>query len=300
MRQSSTTLTGPGDVRDELATTCAGALPPQPLAPMPTSCSAETLLIEGADAMAFAHAQFSSKVSSLAIGQWQFSAWLNPQGRVRALFHLARLADDRFLLLLRGGEASTMANDLQRFVFRSKLALNSLPKRVLATGPAMPMHTAREEDGTLSLGCGAHSLRISDSEMSDSEWRSLQLHAGWPWLPTQLLNELLPAALSLQHLQAVAVDKGCYPGQEIVARLHFRSGHKRHLHSVTLSQPAAAGDVLRDDDREVGHVLDVVASNGGVEALVVLSDDLAARVGEDRVLTLNGNLALHLNSSWPA
>jgi folate-binding protein YgfZ len=267
---------------------------------MPTSCSAETLLIEGADAMAFTHAQFSSKVSSLAIGQWQFSAWLNPQGRVRALFHLARLADDRLLLLLRGGDASSMANDLQRFVFRSKLALNTLPKRALATGPAMPMHTAREEKGALSLGCGSHSLRISEPGFGDTAWHSLQLHAGWPWLPTQLLNELLPAALSLQHLQAVAVDKGCYPGQEIVARLHFRNGHKRHLHSVTLSQPAGAGDVLRDDDREVGLVLDVVAANDGVEALVVLSDDVAARADEGRLLALDGNLALHLHSSWPA
>jgi tRNA-modifying protein YgfZ len=267
---------------------------------MPTSCSAETLSIEGADAMAFAHAQFSSKVSSLAIGQWQFSAWLDPQGRVRALFHLLRVADDRFLLLLRGGDATTMVDALRRFVFRSKLALNALPARALATGPALPMHAVDEEDGTLLLGCGTHSLHVSDSEIGDTHWQWLQLRAGWPWLPTQALSELLPAALSLQRLQAVAVDKGCYPGQEIVARLHFRGGHKRHLHSVTLSQPVRAGDVLRDDDRDVGCVLGVVIANDSVEALVVLSDDVAARADEDRSLSLDGNLAVHLRSSWPA
>jgi folate-binding protein YgfZ len=267
---------------------------------MPTSCSAETLLIEGADAMAFAHAQFSSKVSSLAIGQWQFSAWLDPQGRVRALFHLLRLADDRLLLLLRGGNAATTADALRRYIFRSKVALTALPSRALAAGPALPMHAIDDDGATLSLGCGAHSLRIIDSDIDDTTWQLPQLRAGWPWLPTQVLNELLPAALSLQRLQAVAIDKGCYPGQEIVARLHFRNGHKRHLHSVTLSQPARAGEVLRDDDRDVGCILDVVTTNDGVEALVVLSDDVAAHADDERTLSLGTNLVMHLDASWPA
>ncbi|WP_343182809.1 CAF17-like 4Fe-4S cluster assembly/insertion protein YgfZ [Rhodanobacter glycinis] len=268
--------------------------------PMPTSYSAETLLIEGADARAFAHAQFSSKVNPLATGQWQFSAWLDPQGRVRALFHLLRLADDRYMLLLRGGSAATMVDALRRFVFRSKLTLTALPPRTLATGPALPMHAIGDEAEALVLGCGTHSLRIIAAGTGDTTWQPLQLRAGWPWLPTQVLNELLPAALSLQHLQAVAVDKGCYPGQEIVARLHFRNGHKRHLHSVTLSQPARAGDVLRHDDREVGCVLDVATTDDCVEALVVLSDDIAAQADDRRLASLNDNLVIHLGTSWPA
>jgi len=267
---------------------------------MPTSYSAETLLIEGADATAFAHAQFSSKVNSLATGQWQFSAWLDPQGRVRELFHLLRLADDRYLLLLRGGSAATMVDALRRFVFRSKLTLAALPPRALATGPALPMHTVSDGVESLSLGCGTHSLRIDDSDHSDSAWVPLQLRAGWPWLPTQVLNELLPAALSLQRLQAVAVDKGCYPGQEIVARLHFRNGHKRHLHSVTLSQAACAGDVLRQGDREVGYVLDAVATDDRVEALVVLSDDIATQAEDGYLAPFNDKLVIRLEMSWPA
>lgn len=267
---------------------------------MSTSHSAETLLLEGADAMAFAHAQFSSKVNALATGQWQFSAWLDSQGRVRALFHLLRLADDRYLLLLRGGSAATMVDTLRRFVFRSKVTLTALPPRTLATGPALPMNTINEEVEALSLGCDTHSLRITASGIGDTTWQPLQLRAGWPWLPTQALNELLPAALSLQRLQAVAVDKGCYPGQEIVARLHFRNGHKRHLHSVTLSQSARAGDVLRHDDRDVGCVLDVVETDDRIEALVVLSDDIAAQADDGRLTPLNDTLVIRLEASWPA
>ena len=267
---------------------------------MPTSYPAETLLIEGLDAMAFAHAQFSSNVSSLAAGQWQFSAWLDPQGRVRTLFHLARLADDRYLVLLRGGDAVAMVEALRRFVFRSKLSLTALPPRALTTGPSMPLNMISDDAGTLSLGCDTHSLQITASDIGDDAWHLPQLRAGWPWLPTQILNELLPAALSLQRLHAVAIDKGCYPGQEIVARLHYRGGHKRHLHSVTLSQAANAGDMLRDGDREVGCVLDVVAAHDNIAALVVLSDDVAAQARDGHLYPLNDGLVIHLDTSWPA
>jgi folate-binding protein YgfZ len=267
---------------------------------MPNSPPAETLLIEGPDATAFAHAQFSSKVNSLDIGQWQFSAWLDPQGRVRALFHLGRLDEERYLLLLRGGDAAAMVDALQRFVFRSKLKLTALPPRALATGPAQAMHAISSDNEVISIGCETHSLRIMPSGTGDNAWRLAQLQEGWPWLPASTLGELLPAALSLQRLQAVAVDKGCYPGQEIVARLHFRGGHKRHLHSGTLSQPASAGDTLRVDDREVGCVIDVVESGHAVEALVVLRDDVVALASVGSLAVLDHPLIIRLGTSWPA
>ncbi len=267
--------------------------------PMPTLHPAETLLIEGADAAAFAHAQFSSPVSSLAIGQWQFSAWLDPQGRVHALFHLARLDDQRYLLLLRGGEAATMVDALRRFVFRSKLSVTTLPPRVLATGPAMSPYTVEDDAGTVSLGCDTHSLRITTRDADDA-WRLPQLRMGWPWLPASTANTLLPPALSLYRLRAVAIDKGCYPGQEIVARLHFRGGHKRHLHRVRLSQPMLPGDALRSDARDVGCVLDVVATGEDIEALVILNDDIANRADKERVQELDDNLAIEFIHTWPA
>lgn len=267
---------------------------------MPTSYPAETLLIEGPDATSFAHAQFSSNVRSLVTGEWQFSAWLDPQGRVHALFHLARLADDRYLVLLRGGSAMAMVEALRRFVFRSKLSLTALPPRALTTGPSMPLNMVGDDAEILSLGCDTHSLQITASNIGDDAWRLPQLRAGWPWLPTRILNELLPAALSLQRLHAVAIDKGCYPGQEIVARLHYRGGHKRHLHSVTLSQAANAGDMLCEGDKEVGCVLDVITAHDGIAALVVLADDVAAKAHDGCLDPLNDGLVIHLDTSWPA
>ncbi|MGY3039026.1 folate-binding protein YgfZ [Rhodanobacter sp. TND4EL1] len=272
---------------------------------MTISLPAETLLIEGPDASAFAHAQFSSAASSLAVRQWQFSAWLDPKGRVLALFHLARLAEDRYLLLLRGGSAASIVEALRRFVFRSKVRINALPPRGLATGPALPFGAVTTEvpdardDDTLLLGCESHSLLVTRGSVDDA-WRTPELCNGWPWLADACLGEFLPPALSLQRLQAVVVDKGCYPGQEIVARMHFRNGHKRHLHRVTLSQPAQAGDALRTHDEEAGCVLDVLITNASVEALVILRDDVATAAKEGSMVLFNDNIALSIISSWPA
>jgi hypothetical protein len=106
--------------------------------------------------------------------------------------------------------------------------------------------------------------------------------------------------LSLQRLHAVVVDKGCYPGQEIVARLHFRGGHKHHLHRVELSQPIPAGEILRMDGREVGCVLDVVADGDVIEASLVLSDDVAAHVNQDVAPAFDNQVKIALKAAWPA
>jgi folate-binding protein YgfZ len=267
---------------------------------MQSPLPAETLLLEGPHAGAFAHAQFSSKVDGLAVGRWQFSAWLDAKGRVRTLFHLARLEELRYLLLLRGGDAAAMAAALQRFVFRSRLQLNALPVRTLTTGPAQPLHVATTQGDAISLGCGSHALIVSTVQPTDDAWRSLQLHEGWPWLSSPVLETLLPAALSLQRLGAVVVDKGCYPGQEIVARLHFRGGHKRHLHRGKTSHPVETGEVLRIGDREVGCVLDVVVDDGGFDVLLVLDDDVATQLRAGATPSFQRPLALALQSSWPA
>ncbi len=284
----------------DTCSTCAASSLPQTLANMEKPLPAETLLLEGPDAATFAHAQFSSKIDALAVGQWQFSAWLDSKGRVRALFHVARLDQERYLLLLRGGSAAAMVESLGRFVFRSKLKLTALPKRALTTGIARPMHSVTHDDDSISLGCGSHSLDIVATQDSNDAWRLIQLREGWPWLPASALDTLLPAAISLQRLQAVAVDKGCYPGQEIVARLHFRGGHKRHLWRGMLSQQTSTGEALFVDGREVGCVLDVVAGKDHIEALLVLNDDVSVQPDASNQHTFDDHATITLQTSWPA
>ena len=258
---------------------------------MSTPSHAETLLIEGPDALAFAQAQFSSNVQSLAIGAWQFSAWLNAQGRVRALFHLARLDEQRLLLLLRGGEAAALGEALRRYVFRSRLTLQASPWQVLGTAAALPLHSVHIGNDDIVLGCDTHSLRLAADDAGDERWQRLQLQLGWPWLPASTLDALLPSALSLHRLQAVAIDKGCYPGQEIVARLHWRGGHKRHLCNVRISRSASPGDILHREGNDIGVLLNVVDNDDETDALAVLNDDVTSDVSS----TMTGNTPLQLD-----
>lgn len=265
---------------------------------MSTSSHAETLLIEGPDAIAFAHAQFSSNVQSLAVGAWQFSAWLSAQGRVRVLFHLARLDEQRLLLLLRGGEAEALGEALRRYVFRSRLTITSSPWHVLSTDAASPLHQVHTATDGIVLGCGTHGMRIAVDGECDAKWQPAQLQLGWPWLPISTFDTLLPPALSLHRLQAVAIDKGCYPGQEIVARLHWRGGHKRHLCSVRLMRNATPGKLLRRDGNDAGVLLDVVDDDNGINALAVLNDDVMSTPAENATLQFDEGLLLYMQHHW--
>src|SRR5574337_278623 len=160
------------------------------------SLPAQVFEISGADAAAFAHAQFSSDVLALPHGQWQWSAWLSPQGRVRAFFALSRRAADSIALTLRGGDAESLRAELSRFVFRAKVQLRA------TTGPA------------------AQTSKLDD------------IRAGIPEIGAELRDQLLPQWIGLDRFGAVSVNKGCYPGQEIMARLHFKGGNKRSLYRL--------------------------------------------------------------------
>jgi tRNA-modifying protein YgfZ len=266
---------------------------------MTTSPSAQTLLLSGADALAFAQAQFSSNVQSLAIGRWQFGAWLDAQGRVLALFQLARLAEDELLLLLRGGDAAPMAQSLRRFVFRSKVKLTVDESRSLGTGHAVETYAAHREGDAYVFGCGDHSM-IVGARVSDSAWRQPQIRAGWPWLPSDALGKLLPQTISLERLQAVAFDKGCYPGQEIVARLHYRGGLKRHMHCVVLSRSASEGTVLHRHGENSIQLLDVANNDAGIFALAVIDDGLMNAIENASYIDTDEGISLRVIERWPA
>lgn len=263
-----------------------------------TMLSAQTLSIIGSDAIPFAHAQFASHVDTLETGRWQFSAWLDAQGRVRALFHLLRIADDELLCVLRGGEAATLAEALRRYVFRARVRISANPPSSIATAAPSPLHGFTQQGDTLVLGCGDHGMRIDATTAGNDAWRALQWAAGWPWLPPPALDAWLPPALSLERLQAVVTDKGCYPGQEIVARLHFRGGYKWHLHGAALSRPLPPGTRLHTAGTDIGGVLDTHVVDGQTRALVVLSDRAAASSENGRLDVHDENVTLTLLERW--
>lgn len=239
--------------------------------------------LEGRDAPAFAQAQFMNDVAALAPGHWQWNGWLTPKGRVVALFALLRLDDaSLLLLLLPDADPAEVAARLQRFVFRSKVAIRV--REDLAAAGAFAAHGAAINDrfaGTLETGIaldagtehGARTLRIGAAVATDpasaSRWIAFDLAHGLPHLPASQAEHWTPQQLSLDRLKAYSVKKGCYPGQEIVARTHFLGQAKRGL--VRLQGPTvdAPGEVTATDAKPLGQL---VCSEAG-EGLAVMPLD---------------------------
>jgi folate-binding protein YgfZ len=249
---------------------------------------AELIEISGPDALAFAHAQLASDVASLAVGAWQWSAWLNAQGRTRAVFALLRIASDRLLLWLPLGDARATAEALSRFVLRSKaklavldgFAVHVLDAHELTPSPfAIAMHANGHAIALPGAPARVAWLGPTNSEHADAAalaaWRLADIDARLPWIDTATRDEFVPQALELDKLGGVRFDKGCYPGQEIAARLHFRGGNKQRLQRVVLSGEGDAmpGLAIMGASGSAGTVLYAARSTiSRSEALAVISD----------------------------
>lgn len=246
------------------------------------------IVIDGADARRFAQAQFSGDVQALPPGHWQWNAWLDPQGRVAALMHLVDPGDGRLLAVLRGGDAERVREGLSRYLLRAKARLAVLTCAGYAD-PALATGQVEVVGKNVVLGYGERSLRLgldpigatpdAIPPVTPNAWRLTDIRAGWPVLPAGEAR-FLPPALGLERLGAVSFDKGCYPGQEIAARLHYRGGHKPRLHHVRGTAPLPSGVALASVDAGAVHVLDSANSDSRVEALVVAhqSDDLQINI----------------------
>ncbi|MBX3688114.1 folate-binding protein [Dokdonella sp.] len=231
--------------------------------------SAALLRLKGADALAFAHSQFSRDVLALQPGQYGWSAWLDAQGRARSVFALLRTAADTLMLWWPEGDAGLLATELRRFVLRSRLVIEALEGWQLLPCALADLPIGSE----LAEHLGGWALRLPDSDTPrgvvlapmdlaldpDAQQNRLRadLMARLPWIAPPTAGLFTPQALELERLGAIAFDKGCYPGQEIVARLHFRGGNKRGLRVLeTGAEACAAGTALIDDTGAIrGSVL---------------------------------------------
>jgi folate-binding protein YgfZ len=228
----------------------------------------DVLAITGRDAAKFAHAQFMSDVAALAPGHWHWSGWLTPKGRVIALFALLKIDDDTLWLLLPDFDAGELAAQLQRYVFRSKLALqprDDLQANGACASPTQAAGAAFARIGDaieLDMGAdgGSRTLRIDtataeDDPKSQAEWFAFDLAHGLPRLPESQREHWTPQQLSLERLRAFSVKKGCYPGQEIVARTHFLGQAKRGLAALCAAKPVPVGADVELDGTAIGKVV---------------------------------------------
>ncbi len=256
--------------------------------------SFDLISCEGSEAKSFLQSLLSNDVGQLdQPGSLQWTALLSPQGRVQAVMLLIHLDPEHYLLAVPFRRGTVILEQLRRFVLRRKLALRIDSGQHLLGS----MAGAEAIAGALALQpplADGRSLHLADGAnrypAADANWHRADLHSRIPWLPEAAADRHLAHALGLDLLGAISLKKGCYPGQEIVARTHYLGRSKRHLallRSAANDSGLAAGRQIRDhDDQLAGESIGGLSDPAGTLLLAVLSDD--RRLGQLAAIGADG------------
>ncbi len=238
------------------------------------------LQASGADARAFLHAQLTNDVENLAPGQARIAGWCSAKGRLLATFLVVPFADG-FLLQLARDLAPAVSKRLSMFILRSKVKLVDVSDQWLQYGVWEPGDAGEfavsESAGAVSVRLAADrslvlvpagpEARFSPAASAD-EWMLAEIRAGRPLIAQATQDQFVPQMVNLELAGGVDFRKGCYPGQEIVARAQYRGAVKRRMVRLR-GAGLQAGQALYSDDLP-GQPGGTVVNAARDEALAVL------------------------------
>jgi len=263
------------------------------------------LSVTGDDAAAFLHAQFTNDVQSLPVGAAQWNGWCSPKGRLLATLLLLRRADG-FLLMLPAEIAGAFAKRLGMFVLRSKVKIADVGESTVRLGFAGktagvlvarhfgftpdPLRSVQKDAATCVALDGERFVILVPMASAPTLWETLAqgatpagpdawgwslIHAGIPVIVGATQEAFVPQMANFELVGGVSFKKGCYPGQEIVARTQYRGSLKRrmaiaHLAGEARPNPGESVYSAAFGDQASGTVANVApAPGGGYDALVV-------------------------------
>jgi tRNA-modifying protein YgfZ len=248
------------------------------------------LRFSGADALSFLQGQVSNDTRRLAAGNPLLAAYSSPQGRVLALIYLVPHSSGVIAILPRELKQPTLER-MRKFVLRAKVRIEDTDGSLALAGvfgaPPPPRAGYTEEDG-VGLAPVAHDvnrhwvlaaparLARGPGEGADPRagqaWRLADIRAGLPQIYTATSEAFVAQMLNLDLLDAISFTKGCYTGQEIIARTQHLGRIKRRLFRLQLPPGEwRIGQPLHLNDGRHGRLTEVAEINGQVEALAVLS-----------------------------
>jgi folate-binding protein YgfZ len=260
------------------------------------------LAIAGEDSGDFLHGQFTSDVSSLAVNEVQQSNWCNIKGRVIASFLLYR-SHDCYYLLLEREMTDIVIKRLRMFVLRSRVSIDDKSEdliRIGIRGETSHDHyyqflEATPETSTISLlsmkDNPVRSVILCPLEQAERLWQHLaeksnavgsklwamyDIRAGIAWVGQSGSEEFLPQSLNMDLTGGLSFDKGCYPGQEIIARMHFRGKLKQRLFLVQVSvnetPPAKTRLYVAELTQHVGMVVNSIMLENNICLMLAVLD----------------------------
>jgi folate-binding protein YgfZ len=231
----------------------------------------------------------SNDVEAIGVGESCDALLLTPKARLIAPLRVFRRGEEDFLLLTEPELGETVRAHLLQFRFaaRAEIELEEHASQLLigdgAEPPAGALAVANADYGVPAWEV-LDAPALEGEELSPEELERLRIEAGTPRFGHELDERVLPAEAGLVE-RAVSLTKGCYPGQEPVARLHYR-GHAnralRRLRIETETLPERDAELVYDG-KPVGRVTSAVRADGAVSALayvrVEVPDDAELRIG---------------------
>ena len=247
------------------------------------------LSVSGDDARAFLHAQLTNDIQNLPRDRAALAGWCSAKGRLLASF-LVVPAQQGFLLQVARDLAAPVAKRLSMFVLRSKVKIADEsgrwaqlgvwgaapgidappePLGVAATERAIAVRAGAERTLVLTLDAG---FAAGAQPVPETRWTLDEIRAGRPLITSATQDEFVPQMVNYDTLGAVSFQKGCYPGQEIVARAQYRGQVKRRM---KLLEAPAGVELKPGQDFEGGKVVDAAPSGAGSAVLAVVPVDAA-------------------------
>jgi hypothetical protein len=246
------------------------------------------LAFRGVEAARFLQGQLSADVENLAIGASSLAGLHNPQGRVIAILALLRTTPDEVLAVLPRQLCATVEQRLRKYILRAKVKIEDLTRSFTVLGSPSGASAA----DILRLPWGDRWLLLVPADRlgefagklnSPEDWKRADIAAGLPMVYPATSETFVAQMLNLDLLGGIAFDKGCYTGQEVIARAHYRGRVKRRLQRWhgTGNYVPRAGDSVRSRD---GRALTVVRAAGtGAHDWEILAVGPFAPVGGDAV-----------------
>jgi tRNA-modifying protein YgfZ len=254
----------------------------------------EFVAVRGPDAASYLQAMVSNDVEGLAVGEACEALLLTSKARVIAPLVVLRRAEDDFLLLTEPGLGERVQRTLVRSRFAKQCEIE--PEEHTSTVVLGDAH------GIPTVDYGVPAVEVLDAEkleptMGAEELELLRIRAGTPRFGREIDDRVLPAEAGLEE-RAIDFEKGCYPGQEPIARQHYRGRVNRTLRALALE-----GDELPAYDAQLEHAGKVVGRvtsavrdpEGGVVALGYVR----VEVPDDAALDLGGRSARPLDFGSP-
>lgn len=229
------------------------------------------LRVSGDDAETFLQGQTTNDVKALAVGAAQWNGWCTPKGRLLVSFALARDAEG-FLMLLPAAFAEATAKRLRMYVLRSKVTITEIS----AALPAFGVWGGALPEGAFRLGeqrALVFGARPAGREATLDDWSLSLIREGVVHVVPGTQEEFVPQMANWDLIGAVNFKKGCYPGQEIVARTQYRGILKKRAARVAAEQALSPGTPVycaAFGDQAAGMIANGAPSpDGGWEAMVV-------------------------------